>query len=181
MNKRVSLIVLYIFISSVISACSRIEGTIKLPLVYRVDIHQGNAIEQSMLDKLEYGMGKEKVIFIMGTPLLIDPFHSNRWEYIYIVERNGEVRNQRRITLFFKGDKLVHIEGDITAVARKRNSDEENDTEATSIVISGKNNEGGFLDKLFSGDQDGDKVRNKIQDEDQDLEQDKIQKDEQED
>ena len=81
--------------------------------LYRIDIQQGNLIEQRMLDKLKPGMDKEKVLFIMGSPIIIDPFHSNLWEYIYSYQEGGNNREQLHITLHFEGEKLAYISGDI--------------------------------------------------------------------
>ena len=64
------------------TACSRsFDGGYNLPLLYKIDIQQGNVIEQEMLDKLQPGMDKDQVQFIMGTPVIVDPFHKDRWEY----------------------------------------------------------------------------------------------------
>ena len=71
-----------------------------------------------MIDKLEPGMTKAKVKFIMGTPLLVDPFHSNRWEYIYSNEPGSGDRVQRHIALFCRDDKLTHLEGNVTPANR---------------------------------------------------------------
>jgi outer membrane protein assembly factor BamE len=88
--------------------------TEKIPGVYRIDIQQGNVIEQEMLDQLERGMDKSQVRFIMGTPMLIDPFNSNRWEYVYTYKRGVRVREQRHISLHFdENEQLSHLSGDI--------------------------------------------------------------------
>lgn len=151
MNKIILLIAFSIFISSIITGCSkRADGTRKIPLVYRVDIQQGNVIEQSMIDKLEPGMSKSKVRFIMGTPLLVDPFHSNRWEYIYSIEPGGGERAQRHIALFFKDDKLTHLEGDITPSYGR--STEEDSGEASNVIITGERKKEGFFGRLFGSD-----------------------------
>ena len=84
-----------------------------LPLVHRIDVQQGNVINQDMLAKLELGMEKKKVRFIMGTPLISDTFHSHRWDYIYTYQDGRKQREQRRITLFFKDDLLDRVEGNI--------------------------------------------------------------------
>jgi len=78
--------------------------------VYHLDIQQGNVIEPKQLALLQPGMDKKKVQFIMGTPLLRDPFHPNRWDYVYTMERNGQPRREQRVTLIFDGDRLVHID-----------------------------------------------------------------------
>jgi outer membrane protein assembly factor BamE len=60
-------------------------------------------------------MTEEQVRFIMGTPLLIDPFHANRWDYVYRFAAQGKVTETRRITLMFKDSKLSSVEGDVIA------------------------------------------------------------------
>ena len=119
----------------------------KIPLVYRPDIQQGNVIEQSMIDKLEPGMTKAKVKFIMGTPLLVDPFHSNRWEYIYSIEPGGGARAQRHVALFFKDDKLTHVEGNITPADRYYSSEETDET--SNVLITGQRKKKGLFGRWF--------------------------------
>lgn len=84
-----------------------------LPLVHRIDVQQGNVINQDMLAKLKLGMEKKKVRFIMGTPLISDTFHNDRWDYIYTYQDGRKQREQRRITLFFKDELLARVEGDV--------------------------------------------------------------------
>ncbi len=151
MNKIVLFIVISILISGQITGCSRrADGTIKIPLVYRVDIQQGNVIEQSMIDKLEPGMTRAKVKFIMGTPLLVDTFHTNRWEYIYSIEPGSGKRAQRHVALFFKDDKLTHIEGDITPADRYYSNDEIDET--SNVLITGKRKKKGLFGRWFGTD-----------------------------
>ena len=80
--------------------------------VYRIDIQQGNIVTQDMIDLLRPNMNKTKVKYIMGTPLLIDVFHQNRWDYIYLVQSGSEDRIQKRISLFFENDTLAGVQGD---------------------------------------------------------------------
>ena len=104
-----------IFISlCLLCACSRsYDGGFNASLLHKIDIQQGNVVDQEMLDQLKAGMDKKQVKFIMGTPVLIDPFHNERWEYIYSFQEGGTVREQRHITLHFENDKLAFISGDI--------------------------------------------------------------------
>ena len=90
-----------------------------LPLVHRIDVQQGNVITQDMLAKLELGMEKKKVRFIMGTPLISDTFHNDRWDYIYTYKKGRDTREQRRVTLFFEKDLLARIDGDVVAARGK--------------------------------------------------------------
>jgi outer membrane protein assembly factor BamE len=80
---------------------------------HEVDIQQGNVVTQDMVAKLKPGMSRSQVRFALGTPLVVDPFHSDRWDYVYVLQKKGKVVEQRRIVVVFKEDKLAHIEGDV--------------------------------------------------------------------
>ena len=84
---------------------------------FKIDIQQGNVIEQAMLDKLKSGMTPSQVRFILGTPLVTDPFHPGRWDYVYLYAPKGKVAERRRVTVVFENDKLKGIEGDVVAGA----------------------------------------------------------------
>ncbi len=99
----------------IISACSTIASDV--PFVYEIDIDQGNVVDQDMVNQLRPEMTKRQVIYIMGSPLLVDPFNSNRWDYIYSEQPGGEDRVQERIALFFAGSSLIHVDGDLTPQA----------------------------------------------------------------
>ena len=80
---------------------------------YRLNIQQGNVITQEMVDKLEPGMDKRKVEFILGTPLVTDVFNQDRWDYVYTFKPSGGEMTERRLILFFENEQLARIEGDI--------------------------------------------------------------------
>jgi outer membrane protein assembly factor BamE len=80
---------------------------------YRMDIQQGNVVTQEMLARLQAGMTRSQVRFTLGTPLVVDPFRADRWDYVYQYSKRGEVTEQRRIVVVFKDDKLVRVEGDV--------------------------------------------------------------------
>ncbi|NKB35237.1 MAG: outer membrane protein assembly factor BamE [Pseudomonadales bacterium] len=82
------------------------------PGVYKISIPQGNIITQDMVDQLRPGMSKRQVTFVMGTPLVRDPYHQDRWDYIYSFQPGGGQRGQERISVFFVDDQLVNFEGD---------------------------------------------------------------------
>ncbi|HKK16561.1 MAG TPA: outer membrane protein assembly factor BamE [Gammaproteobacteria bacterium] len=143
------LIILLILGSSY--GCSRnVDGSWKAPLVYRIDIQQGNVIDQEMLNRLQPGMDKEKVKFIMGTPLIMDPFHSNRWDYVYSMEPGGGERSQRRVTLYFRDDKLDYVDGDISVNPGLKKED--NIVKDRAVVVPLEEHEDGFFDRMFSKD-----------------------------
>jgi outer membrane protein assembly factor BamE len=83
-----------------------------LPGVYTIDIQQGNIIEQSMIDQLRPGMNQRQVLYIMGSPMLNNVFHKNRWDYVYSNQPSGEDRVQKQISLFFENDQIAGIQGD---------------------------------------------------------------------
>ena len=69
--------------------------------VYKVPIRQGNQIDQAKVDQLRYGMTRQQVLFLMGNPLIDDPMHVERWDYIYYIRPNRGATELRRVTLFF--------------------------------------------------------------------------------
>jgi outer membrane protein assembly factor BamE len=80
------------------------------PGVYRINVEQGNIVTREMLDQLKPGMSRRQVRFVLGTPLLEDPFHSDRWDYIYTVRNGDRTLIERRLTVFFEGDTLTHFD-----------------------------------------------------------------------
>jgi outer membrane protein assembly factor BamE len=87
---------------------------------HRIDIQQGNVITQEMLGKLKPGMTPSQVRFILGTPLIVDPFRANRWDYVYHHEKGGKLVEHRRVTVVFENEKLKGLEGDVVAAPPKR-------------------------------------------------------------
>lgn len=80
---------------------------------YKIDIQQGNAVTQEMVAKLQPGMTRNQVRFVLGTPLLVDPFRADRWDYFYSYTKRGELIEQRRLAVYFKDDKLDRVDGDV--------------------------------------------------------------------
>ena len=80
--------------------------------VYKLDINQGNYLTQDMVDKLKVGQTKVQVRQVLGTPLLTDAFHDNRWDYVYQYSRHGRVVERRQFAVYFVDDKLARWEGD---------------------------------------------------------------------
>lgn len=94
-----------------LSACNNI-GSMDFPGVYKISIPQGNIITQEMVDQLRPGMTKRQVIFVMGTPLVRDPYHQDRWDYVYNFQPGGGERGQERLSVLFENDQLVSLSGD---------------------------------------------------------------------
>jgi outer membrane protein assembly factor BamE len=95
----------------VLSSCNNI-GSMDFPGVYKISIPQGNIITQEMVDQLRPGMTKRQVIFVMGTPLVRDPYHQDRWDYVYNFQPGGGERGQERLSVLFQDDQLLQISGD---------------------------------------------------------------------
>ena len=82
--------------------------------VYRIDIPQGNYLEQKTIDKIQVGMTKEQVKFVLGSPVVIDAFDNDTWNYVYRFKsgRNEKLNMQKSFTIKFEDEKLVAAEGD---------------------------------------------------------------------
>ncbi len=81
------------------------------PGVYKLDVQQGNIITQDAVDQLGPGMTKRQVRYLLGTPLLIDSFNDDRWDYFYSLKNHSDDYSQERLTLFFVNDRLDHTQG----------------------------------------------------------------------
>ena len=98
-----------LFISLFSTGCS----WIKFPGVHKVNVQQGNIIDQEMIDKLRPGMSKAQVRYVLGTPLIVDSFNQKRWDYFfYRVDSQGK-RTQEQTSIYFDADdNLLRITGD---------------------------------------------------------------------
>ena len=124
-----------------VSACT----TPSIPGAYKIDIPQGNVITQDMVDKLKLGMDKSQVVFALGSPMLVDVFHQERWDYVYSLQPGGEDRQQRRITLFFEDGKLKRVEGDVKAGSTQRTPQEKKES---TVTVDAPAQEQGFFSRL---------------------------------
>lgn len=84
---------------------------------YRIDVRQGNYVDQAMVSQLRKGMTRDQVRFVLGTPLVVDPFRTDRWDYVYLFQPGRGAPERRVISVFFEDDLLVRVEGDVTAAA----------------------------------------------------------------
>ena len=79
--------------------------------VYKIDVQQGNYVTQDLVDKLKPGMTKAEVRGILGTPLLTDAFHANRWDYYFSNKPHRMPEERSGVSIFFQDEKLVSIQG----------------------------------------------------------------------
>jgi len=101
-------ILLLALLLSPLGAC----GFIGFPGVYRIDVEQGNIVTRDMVEQLEPGMSRRQVRFLLGTPLVEDPFNPQRWDYAYMKRNGPRVLNESHLTVHFEGDRLVDVSGD---------------------------------------------------------------------
>lgn len=88
-----------------LSGCTSI-----LPDAHKIDIQQGNSLKTENINKLSQGMTEKQVIYLLGTPVIRDTFHPDRWDYIYTFKHADAKTEQKRLTLFFTNGKLTTIE-----------------------------------------------------------------------
>ena len=81
-------------------------------MFFKIDVQQGNVVTDEMLDKLKPDMTKSQVRFVLGSPLVVDAFRDNRWDYVYIQREKGQLVEQKRLSIFFKDDRLIRIENE---------------------------------------------------------------------
>ncbi|MBV8678906.1 MAG: outer membrane protein assembly factor BamE [Aquitalea sp.] len=78
---------------------------------HKMEIQQGNYVTEDAVAKLKPGMTRSQVRFLLGTPLLTDSFHNNRWDYPYQDSKQGKLVDKKLLTVFFEGDSMVRVEG----------------------------------------------------------------------
>ena len=115
------------FLLIFLAACSSVSSSIKdatqateatltnIITPYRIDIRQGNFVTQDMVAQLKPGLSKDQVRFILGTPLVSDPFHAERWDYVYRFQSGHDKPQQRQLIVFFDDGKLVRVGGNVVA------------------------------------------------------------------
>ena len=82
----------------------------RLFTVHKIDVQQGNAIDPKKVEQLKIGMNKEQVEFLMGTPLIHDAFHPDRWDYIYHLIPDYGDSERRHVAVYFEGNIVSNIE-----------------------------------------------------------------------
>src|SRR5690606_38591202 len=93
--------------------CLSIAGCV-FPGVYKLDVQQGNIVTQDMLDKLKPGMTERQVVYVMGNPVLQNPYNNKQWEYRYSLEERDVVTHTYHIRVFFDdAQRYTHYEGDL--------------------------------------------------------------------
>jgi outer membrane protein assembly factor BamE len=121
-NILIPVIVLVLLVSgTLLGGCARKERQAfderesvlaNLPFVYKMPVQQGNILTEEMVDRLEPGMTRAQVRYLLGTPLIADMFHTDRWDYIYTFRKGQQKKMERkRLTIWFEDDALVRVDG----------------------------------------------------------------------
>lgn len=115
-TRRPGLLLVAVAGSVILGACSSIGDSTRSALntvtPYKVEVVQGNFVSKEQVEALKPGMTRQQVREILGTSLLSDVFHADRWDYVFTIRRQGVEAQQRRLTVFFKGETLDRFEGD---------------------------------------------------------------------
>ena len=115
------------------------------PGVYRIDVQQGNIVDRELLDQLDIGMERRKVRFILGTPLLVDPFNQDRWDYVYSLHTGSGEEVKQRVSVHFVDDRLARIESDLVPGAVPGSAAERT---RTLVKVPERRPPEGILDRL---------------------------------
>jgi outer membrane protein assembly factor BamE len=98
-----------VVLGALLSGCFSLP---ELPKIYKPEVVQGNFVSREQAQALRAGMPRQAVRDVLGTPLVTSLFHADRWDYAFTIRRQGSDPQQRRFSVFFKGDVLDRIEGD---------------------------------------------------------------------
>ena len=107
---RYLLILFVVTCTALTTACSSTISNLK---PFKLEIQQGNVVTSKMLLQLRPGMTKSQARYIMGTPLIVDSFHTNRWDYIFQLRQSGKITEQKRVVLEFENELLKVVRGDV--------------------------------------------------------------------
>lgn len=138
---------LFILLAFLCVSCGTALPSIK---PYKLDVQQGNVVTSKMLLQLRPGMTKSQVRFIMGTPLIQDSFHGNRWDYVYQMREGGKLKEQRRVIMDFENELLKSVRGDVipSGSDQSKTGEAEGPTGTRVVTPIKKPEEKGLLNKL---------------------------------
>ena len=123
-------LILSLTLFAAVAALSGCGNNFGFPGVYKINVEQGNIVNQEMVDQLKLGMTRRQVNFVMGTPLVKDSFNASRWDYRYTLRNGNDTLSEEHVYVFFEEDKLVKVEGTLLPAWAKDGATEQ---EATDI------------------------------------------------
>lgn len=120
-SRRTSLLAPVLLLSALMAGCSSSPTSLRNPETlfglltpYKADVVQGNVVTQEVLGLVQPGLGRMQVRELLGTPLLADPFHTDRWDYVFTLRRQGVPDQKRVVSVFFDGDVVKRLDaGDL--------------------------------------------------------------------
>lgn len=86
------------------------EGLTNIARPYSVEVVQGNVLTKELMERVQIGMPRAQVRDLLGSPLLTDVFHADRWDYVFTIRRRGTEPQRRSVVLMFNGDRLASID-----------------------------------------------------------------------
>lgn len=111
-NRFISPLLLSLMLSlTTVAGCSNIG----FPGVYRINVDQGNIVDQDMVDQLKPEMTRRQVRFVLGTPIIEDTFNNDRWDYVRVLRRGDDTLFRTQLTVIFENDVLADVEGDLVS------------------------------------------------------------------
>ena len=119
-------------LTMLLAACSSAPDITSRLTPYKIDVRQGNFVSQEMVAQLKPGLSKDQVRFILGTPLVTDLFHADRWDYVYRFQPGHGQAEQRRLVVYFADGKLARVGGDVVAETQ---SGSEAPAKATARIV----------------------------------------------
>jgi outer membrane protein assembly factor BamE len=101
---------------------------------YKLPIQQGNIVESESLSKLKSGMTKNQAAQVLGTALLNDVYHANRWDYVHYLKKRGRMSEQKHVALIFEEEKLARLVGDAVPALQPMAVQEETTSTAPTLT-----------------------------------------------
>jgi outer membrane protein assembly factor BamE len=113
---RASRVTLVLAAAIIAGGCSSFDrasqGIVGAVTPYKVEVVQGNFVSREQVAALKPGMSRQQVRDILGTPLVTDLFHADRWDYVFTLKQQGVIKQERRLAVFFNGEVFDRVEGD---------------------------------------------------------------------
>ena len=152
----IKLLILIVSVNTIlVTGCSSwrssgdwLPGASWIPGVYKIDVQQGNVVTQQDINKLKPGMSKRQVRFIMGTPMINDTFHKERWDYKYTFKPGRGEPESQLVTLYFENERIIRIEGDLRPQPQSEQVADSSDKE-TIVTINPTEKKKGWINRIF--------------------------------
>lgn len=145
--------IIVLCLAVIVTGCTRF-----VPVVYKIDVEQGNIITQKDVNKIKVGMSRKQIRYALGTPLIADSFHKARWDYIFTSKKGYKKPTRKQISIHFKNDVVTKIEGDIQP---QKQSAVKVKPETTVVVINPKEKRKGIFKRIFTGANEAEKIERK--------------------